>query len=205
MADNLIEVGNRIRGIRRKHNYSMASFAKLVGNSSASTVNNWEKGNNLPKTDRLEKIAILGNTTVEWIKFGDFKNYVENLLTASTPSLRISEEQLDQLINTLHARHISYGDDLKILTEARTVFPKLFEQVYPYQLSEAHSLIAESEPEYHIESDSNYRKQLLPLIDKLSKEPQKMKLWAAGAELLIEDDSRFINLLQNYINEDTPK
>ncbi|WP_143344114.1 helix-turn-helix transcriptional regulator, partial [Enterococcus faecium] len=79
MEINLFEAGNRIKQIREKHGYTMADLGKLVDANSPSTINNWEKGNNLPNRKRLEKIALLGGTSVEWIKYGDFSDYVYRL------------------------------------------------------------------------------------------------------------------------------
>lgn len=200
MSVNLIAAGSRIKHIRKKHNYSMASFAKLVGNSSPSTVNNWEKGNNLPKKDRLEKIAILGNTSVDWIKYGDFKEYILQLLYAASPTLTISDDQLEVLLGRLQKRSITYEDDLQILTQAKELFPELFSHIYENPLPEPHALIAEGETQYTIEKDHNYRNELLPLIEVLSKDPHKYALWRGVASLLIAHDQTFIHLLQQYIN-----
>lgn len=98
---DLKATGNRIKEIRKQHNYSMAAFANLVGNSSASTVNNWEKGNNLPKQARLEKIAILGNTTADWLRYGDFNDYIKQLLAKASLKKELTEEQLEQLMADL--------------------------------------------------------------------------------------------------------
>ena len=58
-------VAKKIRKIRTDLGYSMAQFGELISNSHKTTVNNWERGINLPKEDKLKKIALLGKTTVE--------------------------------------------------------------------------------------------------------------------------------------------
>ncbi|WP_321388134.1 helix-turn-helix transcriptional regulator [uncultured Enterococcus sp.] len=196
MPINLIETGNRIKHIRKKHNYSMAAFAKLVGNSSASTVNNWEKGNNLPKADRLEKIAILGNTSSDWIKYGNFKDYIQNLLNDSTTVSAPSSEELDQLTNHLLKKAISYEDDLRILQEAQKLLPHLFNRPYSEEIRQPQSLIAETEPDYLVERENGYRNHLLPLIDKLCDTPRSFELLTTAAYLLIEEDEETIAFLE---------
>lgn len=166
MEIDLLEAGKRISQIRRKHNYSMARFATLIGNSSASTVNNWEKGNNLPKQARLEKIAILGNTTADWIRYGNFDAYVHQLLVSAT--LVLTTEQFKQALQTLKKEKISYRQDLKILTTVHHLFPDLVEQQYQLDPSNPKELlISEDYTEYSIEKDDRYRSDFLPAIEEL--------------------------------------
>lgn len=145
----------------------MASFANLVGNSSASTVNNWEKGNNLPKQERLEKIAILGNTTADWIRYGAFKEYVKQLLNESNLEKELEDDQLELLIQSLKKQKITYAQDLKILTTANELFPDSFETNYQAEDSEPFSLIAEDTTLYRIEQNDRYRASFLPMIEEL--------------------------------------
>lgn len=168
MEIDLIAAGKRINQIRKQHNYSMALFSNLIGNSSASTVNNWEKGNNLPRQERLEKLAILGNTTVDWIRYGDFEDYVQQLLTSTDLSEELTSEQFEKLIQTLNKQKISYSQDLDILTTANDLFPHLFEK--NYQLAQFQSkelLISEDSTAYHIEKNYRYRSDFLPIIEEL--------------------------------------
>lgn len=197
MSVNLIDAGKRIKTIRKKHNYSMAAFAKLVGNSSASTVNNWEKGNNLPKPDRLEKIALLGNTTVEWIKYGDFTTYVQKLLDDSTARSSLSAQQLTQLKHQLQEKEISYEEDVQILLEARKTFPHLFDHPYDEASLDEPLMISEEEPSYHVEKENEYRSHLLPLINQLANKPVQFDLLTKAAILLVEEDMETISFLQD--------
>jgi len=164
---DLKAAGKRIKEIRDQHKYSMALFANLVGNASASTVNNWEKGNNLPKPERLEKIAILGNTTIDWIRYGAFKDYVKQLLSEANLQHQLENEQLELLIHSLKKQKISYSQDLKILTTANELFPDLFEINYQSELSEQFSLISEDSTLYRIEQNDRYRTDFLPMIEEL--------------------------------------
>lgn len=172
MEIDLIEAGKRVSQIRKKHKYSMARFATLIGNSSASTVNNWEKGNNLPKQERLEKIAILGNTTADWIRYGDFDTYVQQLLASAT--LTLTAKQFEHLLKTLKKEKISYRQDLKILTTIHNLFPNIVEQRYQLDVSiPKELLISEDSTEYSIEKDNRYRSDFLPEIEELLQNSNK--------------------------------
>lgn len=69
MEVNNIEVGNRIKSIRLDQGATMEEFGKAF-NTSKGTVNNWEKGRNLPNKENLLKIAKLGNLSVEQLLYG---------------------------------------------------------------------------------------------------------------------------------------
>lgn len=56
-------VANNIKSIRLKHRMSMESFGNLL-NAHKSLVSKWEKGITRPNSERLSKIANLGNITI---------------------------------------------------------------------------------------------------------------------------------------------
>ena len=63
----------------RKRNYlTLVEFAEKVG-ASKSSVSDWEKGFRLPPKVALTKIAILGNTTVDKLLYGNGNNEVEEI------------------------------------------------------------------------------------------------------------------------------
>ncbi|MGO2657615.1 MAG: helix-turn-helix domain-containing protein [Lactococcus lactis] len=80
MDINAKSVGSRINDIRLSLGLSMEQFGKLF-NTSKGTVNNWEKGRNLPNKENLLKIANLGDTTIEYILHGTMDEYIDNLIT----------------------------------------------------------------------------------------------------------------------------
>lgn len=59
-----IEIGKRINNIRLDLGMTMEDFGKIF-NTSKGTVNNWEKGRNLPNKANLKVIAELGGVSVE--------------------------------------------------------------------------------------------------------------------------------------------
>lgn len=128
MEINLFEVGNRIKQIREKHGYTMADLGRLVDSKSTSSVNDWEKGRNLPNKQRLEKIALLGSTTVEWIKYGDFSDYVYRL-TQDIEKKILKEygeatmnNYREALLDELMIEKATYEEDTKILTIAEKIY-----------------------------------------------------------------------------------
>jgi transcriptional regulator with XRE-family HTH domain len=63
-------LSENIKNIRLSNHCTMESFGKLIG-APKSAVNNWEKGRNAPSLERLEKIAELGNTTVNELLYSN--------------------------------------------------------------------------------------------------------------------------------------
>ena len=80
MDINAKSVGSRINDIRLSLGLSMEQFGKLF-NTSKGTVNNWEKGRNLPNKENLLKISNLGDTTIEYILHGTMDEYIDNPIT----------------------------------------------------------------------------------------------------------------------------
>lgn len=175
MNIDLIASGYRIKSIRNQHSYTMMGFAKLLGISSASTINNWEKGNNLPKPERLEKIALLGNTTVEWIKYGEFKEYVIQLLGTINHENSLNEEELRELIVNLKKKNLTYNNDLKILSCAKKMYPSFFKNSYSNHLFNNNSMLFEEFLEYSIEQNNHYRSIILPYIQQLLNNSKNKK------------------------------
>lgn len=75
---NKKQVGRRILAIRKRRNLTLIDFAKKIG-ASKSSVSDWEKGFRLPSEAVLNKIAIMGNTTVDKLLYGNGKNEVEEI------------------------------------------------------------------------------------------------------------------------------
>ncbi|MFX3949673.1 helix-turn-helix domain-containing protein [Streptococcus suis] len=92
MEINNIAVGNRIKSIRFDMGATMEEFGKAF-NTSKGTVNNWEKGRNLPNKENLLKIAKIGNMTVDQLLYGEYSQsrynweYIQNFLTKTRDKL----------------------------------------------------------------------------------------------------------------------
>lgn len=75
------EFGQRIFNIRKKRNLTQKDFGKIIGDVERSLISRWEKGKTLPTRERLEKIAEIGETSVEYLLTGkEIRDIVGNLL-----------------------------------------------------------------------------------------------------------------------------
>ena len=100
-----IEIGKRINNIRLDLGMTMEDFGKIF-NTSKGTVNNWEKGRNLPNKANLKAIANLGNTTVDALLYGSLNERVGNLLNAAIDSDNPTyNKKLDDLITDYLVKH----------------------------------------------------------------------------------------------------
>lgn len=75
------KVGRRINEIRLNKGLTMEEFGENL-NTSKGTVNNWEKGRNLPNNERLKKIADLANIEVNELLYGDKHEFICSLIAA---------------------------------------------------------------------------------------------------------------------------
>lgn len=71
-------VGYRISTIRKRKLLTLIEFAEKIG-ASKSSVSDWEQGFRLPPEAALTKIAIMGNTSVDKLLYGDDINEIEEL------------------------------------------------------------------------------------------------------------------------------
>lgn len=78
---NKKQVGRRILSIRKRRNLTLIDFAKKIG-ASKSSVSDWEKGFRLPPEAVLTKIAVMGNTCIDKLLYGNGNNEVEDLYQA---------------------------------------------------------------------------------------------------------------------------
>ena len=70
---NKKQVGRRILSIRKRRNLTLIDFAKKIG-AGKSSVSDWEKGFRLPPEATLTKIAIMGNTSIDKLLYGNGNN-----------------------------------------------------------------------------------------------------------------------------------
>lgn len=94
MQPNKKLVGKRIQAIRIEKGLTLDEFGKLIGASKSSIsewesgkhlppaksiISRWEKGAMLPNSSRLNKIAQLGNITVNELLYGNNEHDIEEL------------------------------------------------------------------------------------------------------------------------------
>jgi transcriptional regulator with XRE-family HTH domain len=69
MTSSASDVGRRIALLRRRLGLSQNAFARQAG-ISRNALSEYERGNNLPKTARIARIAEAGGTSVDWLLNG---------------------------------------------------------------------------------------------------------------------------------------
>lgn len=94
MKPNKKLVGKRIQAIRLEKGLTLEQFGELICASKSSIsewesgkhlppaksiISRWEKGVMLPNSSRLERIAKLGNITVNELLYGDNEHDIEEL------------------------------------------------------------------------------------------------------------------------------
>lgn len=100
----------RIRRIRESKNETMEEFGKRFDPIvSKSVISNWENSRNKPSKKNLEKIAEIGNTSVDYILYGD----KDDDLGMDTD--RYLYRELDKFIKS---REQIIASELKLLTES---------------------------------------------------------------------------------------
>lgn len=101
---NKKQVGRRISTIRKRNFLTLIEFAKKVG-ASKSSVSDWEKGFRLPPESVLFKIAILGNTSVDKLLYGDDINEIEELYKSLIKLPK--KELIDLMIRVKEEKNVS--------------------------------------------------------------------------------------------------
>lgn len=114
MKPDAIEVGIRIKKIRTDLGYSMSQFGELISNSPKTTVNNWERGINLPKEDKLKKIALLGKVTTNELLYGTPEEFISTIIVEHF-RLELNPLFLKQIIVFLEKQKIDLYDEMAII------------------------------------------------------------------------------------------
>ncbi|GEL14043.1 helix-turn-helix domain-containing protein [Lapidilactobacillus mulanensis] len=125
-----IEVGNRIRAIREKLNYSMNDFSILI-DSKKSTVNSWERGLAIPKENMLKKIALLGKVSIDEILYGSPKEYIKKLVGLHFPNVELTSKQYRELTEAIISNDFSYENDLYTVLQITKYIETLNSKVEP--------------------------------------------------------------------------
>lgn len=98
MKNNNIQVGERIKQIRLSLGESMEQFGHRF-NTSKGTVNNWEKGRNLPNKENLKKISELGKNTVTELLYGNLDNLIQSKLEDFDLYKQLDDTQQKKIIS----------------------------------------------------------------------------------------------------------
>lgn len=101
---NKKQVGRRIMAIRKRNFLTLIEFAGKIG-ASKSSVSDWEKGFRLPPEAVLIKIAIMGNTSVDKLLYGDDINEIEELYKSLIKLPK--KELIDLMIRVKEEKNVS--------------------------------------------------------------------------------------------------
>lgn len=114
MQPNKKLVGKRIQAIRLEKGLTLDEFGKLIGASKSSIsewesgkhlppaksiISRWEKGAMLPNSSRLERVAELGNITVNELLYGN-NEYDKEELAQRLMEIPI-EERVELILGVL--------------------------------------------------------------------------------------------------------
>lgn len=160
-------IGNRIKSIREAGHWNLEDFGELVLNASKGTVSNWENGVNIPSKKRLERIAKIGHKSVYWILYGTLKEYVLQLFS---PMAEIEDSFIDDLLNRMLQRKVSYEENDAILKIALEIKPELRDDKDFKYILEILGTSVEQVSYYDIEENDHYRKAYLPMLSDLFKQ-----------------------------------
>ncbi|EXJ24418.1 Transcriptional regulator, XRE family [Alkalibacterium sp. AK22] len=104
MEVNKKQLGKRIKDIRvNSCNSTMEEFGNLVG-AGKSNVSRWERGENIPNDLTLKKIAELGNISVEYLLYGDVREYFYNVIYENSKEFtaKLGEKSPLKLFNAFY-------------------------------------------------------------------------------------------------------
>ncbi|HHJ7666621.1 TPA: helix-turn-helix domain-containing protein, partial [Streptococcus pyogenes] len=114
--NNNAQVGERIKQTRLSLGESMEQFGSRF-NTSKGTVNNWEKGRNLPNKENLKKIADLGNKEVVELLYGNYEDRIFDELRNAAWLYNFDDIDLHELSKQVNDDIISrygYFSDFKL-------------------------------------------------------------------------------------------
>ncbi len=116
MGSNDMEIGLRIKSIRKEKGLTLKEFGKII-DAPFSAVSNWENGRNKPNNERLKTIAELGGTTVDYLLYGSLDDYARSLLNDLEKELNEDESInkgaihliMDEVENRLFPKYFPRG------------------------------------------------------------------------------------------------
>jgi len=93
-----MSVGSRIKSIRKEKGLTMEEFGKLIGDVEKSSINNWEKGQNLPNRKRTKRIAELGGISVDELLGSNLNKIIGKKIYLIRKSLGLTMKEFGERI-----------------------------------------------------------------------------------------------------------
>lgn len=127
MEINRKEIGLRIRKIRKDNKLTYKNFGDLILHAAPGTVSNWESGIYVPNSQRLEQIAKLGNTSVDYLLWGDADTHIENILLDLSKKVNFNMDKFkDELVSRVLLNKVPYGDTVELIKILLDIDSSLF-------------------------------------------------------------------------------
>lgn len=104
---NKIQVGKRILDIRDNMKLNLEDFGKIF-NAEKSNVSKWERGLSLPNRARLEKIAKLGDMSVNELLYGSVEEFVRENYINIIPDYEFSKPASEFIKDIPISSYIEY-------------------------------------------------------------------------------------------------
>ncbi|MDX8384165.1 MAG: helix-turn-helix transcriptional regulator [Ghiorsea sp.] len=94
-----MSIGRRIKEERIRCGFSQQHVAEFF-NVTRNTVSLWEGGKTVPKIQRIEKLAKVLNTTVEYLTSGSVNANlsIAGLISAASPRSKMALERINQAV-----------------------------------------------------------------------------------------------------------
>ncbi len=110
---NASTLGLRIERLRLEKKLSKKELAKVIG-VSGTTIGQWEKGEVVPRDDKVNRLAQYFNVSFEWLRVGVDSTLVSNVVEGKIISIRPYVSSLPDLFFDLrelpkgHSNHLMY-------------------------------------------------------------------------------------------------
>ncbi|MGM0111065.1 helix-turn-helix domain-containing protein [Enterococcus sp. DIV0187] len=178
-------IGQRIQSIRKSFNCTMEDFGRLIGGTTKSAVYNWEHGKRLPNRESLELIAILGKTSIDFIVYGAFDEFLRSLFTISTDQYKSISRFYESLGHNEGFAFYERASDKTKQEIIAVVMKEVHRNKWSYQdtphILDSFSMITKNEMKKR-----EYIEKLPIIIKKALSEIKKIKLTDAEISGLLE-------------------
>lgn len=133
LQKNKKNVGSRIFNIRKKMNLTLEDWGKLF-NASKGNALLWEQGSSLPNRSRLEKIAKIGNITINELLYGSIKEFIiensENIIKNKYGQILFNLLTLNNIYVYCAYRDVSINDINSLENSIIQGFENYLEEIY---------------------------------------------------------------------------
>lgn len=161
-------IGKRIKKIRTDKKWTLEQFGQLVLDAGRGTVSNWENGTFLPNDKRLERIALIGNISVEELLYGSIPEFIETIFNIFEKNdFHIENQTKDYVLSVAQSKQYSYHNISNIIGEILNLHPDFAYQNNYHSLLGKFNVFDSQVRTFSFENDALYRRNILPLLKEL--------------------------------------